>query len=265
MAMSRQLEGKVAIITGGTKGIGGACTRIFAKRGASVVFTSRNAAEGSQMENDLRQEGYNVRYVQCDVLNEDNIADVIQQTIAVFGQLDILVNNAATHISKKMHEYTNEDFDHLINSNLKNYFLHSKYAMPYLIQSKGTIVNIASSTGKVGQYAGSLYAATKGAIIAFTKSVALDYARSPVRVNAILPAYVDTPLLRSWIEQQENPAKTESALGSCHALGVISSSDEIATVAAFLASSDASTITGAIIDADGGATLEYSPAVIDFK
>lgn len=261
----RQLERKVAIVTGGTKGIGGACTRLFAERGAAVVFTSRNADEGRQLEKELRSEGGDVLYVSCDVTRETEIADVFAATLAAYGKLDILVNNAATHISKLLHEYTNEDFDFLINSNFRNYFLHSKYAVPYLKPSRGAIVNIASSTGKVGQYAGSLYAATKGAIISLTKSAALDYARWPIRVNAILPAYVDTPLLQTWIRQQPDPAGTLASLDSRHALGRISTAAEIAAVAAFLASDDASTVTGSIIDADGGATLEYSPAVIDFS
>ena len=263
--MKTQLAGKVAFVSGGTKGIGGDCTRLFAERGASVAFTSRNAEEGRRLMEELRSAGMDVLYIQCDVLHEDQIADAVHRTVSHFGKLDILVNNAATHISKLMHEYDTDDFNHLINSNFRNYFLHSKYAFPYLKETRGNIVNIASSTGKVGQYAGSLYAATKAAIIAFTKSVALDYARIPIRANAILPAYVDTPLLQSGIRQQPDPAKTQASLDVRHALGRISTGREIAAVAAFLASDDASTVTGSIVDADGGATLEYSPAVIDFQ
>jgi meso-butanediol dehydrogenase/(S,S)-butanediol dehydrogenase/diacetyl reductase len=262
--MIKQLDDKVAIITGGTKGIGGACTRLFAERGAKVLFTGRDRNAGLELEGELREKGYEVKFAQCDVSKESDIINIVNQGIEEFNQLDILVNNAATHISKLMHEYTEEDFYTLINTNLRNYFLHSKYTIPHLLKTKGAIVNISSSTGKVGQYAGSLYSATKGAINAFTKSIALDYARSHIRANAILPAYVDTPLLRTWINQQADPVATEQSLANCHALGQISSSEEIAAVAAFLASDDASTITGSIIDADGGATLEYSPAVIKF-
>ncbi|WP_214626001.1 SDR family NAD(P)-dependent oxidoreductase [Paenibacillus agaridevorans] len=263
--MNKQLEGKVAIVTGGTKGIGGACTRLFAERGAKVVFTGRDENTGLELEKELHRNGYEVKFAQCDVSNESDIIHVVNLAVQSFKHIDILVNNAATHISKLMHEYSEEDFNTIINTNLRNYFLHSKYAIPHLLITKGAIVNISSSTGKVGQYAGSLYSATKGAINAFTKSVALDYARSNVRANAILPAYVDTPLLRAWINQQADPVATEQSLSNCHALGHISSSEEIAAVAAFLASDDASTITGSIIDADGGATLEYSPAVIKFR
>lgn len=263
--MSCQLEGKVAIITGGTKGIGAACTRLFLKKGARIVFTSRKQQEGVLLERELRAEGFEATYVSCDVSCASDIEHVIDRTIALYGELHILVNNAATHISKLVHEYTLEDFDTLVYTNLRNYFLHAKYAVPHLRQTKGSIVNIGSSTGKVGQYAGSLYAATKGGIIAFTKSAALDYARVPIRVNAILPAYVDTPLLRQWIDQQPNPKEVAEQLGSMHAQGRISSAMEIAAIAAFLASDEASTMTGAIVDADGGATLEYSPATIRFR
>ncbi|MDF2724237.1 MAG: short-chain dehydrogenase/reductase [Paenibacillus sp.] len=263
--MAGQLAGKVAIVTGGTKGIGAACTKLFLQKGAKVVFTSRRQQEGAELERELREEGFEAAYVNCDVTRASDIEHVIERTVGMYGQIDILVNNAATHISKLMHEYTLDDFDTLIHTNLRNYFLHAKYAVPHLRQTKGSIVNIGSSTGKVGQYAGSLYAATKGGIMAFTKSAALDYARVPIRVNAILPAYVDTPLLRQWIDQQPNPAEVVEQLGNMHALGRISSSLEIAAVAAFLASDEASTVTGAIIDADGGATLEYSPAAIRFR
>lgn len=258
-------EKKGMIVTGGTKGIGAACTRIFAEKGGRVLFTGRNATEGEALEATLLNEGFDVVYAQCDVSVEADIRKVIETAVERFGAIHVLVNNAATHISKIMHEYTLEDFDTLIQTNLRNYFLHAKYAIPHLFNTKGNIVNIGSSTGKVGQYAGSLYAATKGGIMAFTKSVALDYARVPIRVNAVLPAYVDTPLLQSWIEQQPNPQEVIESLGRSHALGRISTSREIASVVAFLASDEASTMTGAIIDADGGATLEYSPAVIQFR
>lgn len=257
--------GKVVIVTGGTKGIGAACTALFLQKGAKVVFTGRNEDDGALLESSLRREGFDARFVRCDVLNVSDIERVIQTAVETYGQLHVLVNNAATHVSKLLHEYSLEDFDLLVNTNLRNYFLHAKFAIPYLRQTKGNIVNIGSSTGKVGQYAGSLYAATKGGIMAFTKSAALDYARVPIRVNAVIPAYVDTPLLQEWISQQPNPAEIAEQLGRMHALGRISSAAEIAAVAAFLASEEASTVTGATIDADGGATLEYSPAMIRYR
>lgn len=261
----RPFERKVILVTGGSKGIGAACTQVFAERGGTVVFTGRNREEGKVLEQSMLREGHQAMYITCDVSVDRDIQRVIDTAIEQFGELHVLVNNAATHISKLMHEYTLEDFDKLIHTNLRNYFLHAKYAIPHLRKTKGNIVNIGSSTGKVGQYAGSLYAATKGAIMAFTKSVALDYARVPIRSNAVLPAYVDTPLLRDWAEQQPNPSQLIAELGRSHALGRISTAREVAAVAAFLASDDASTVTGALIDADGGATLEYSPSAIHFR
>lgn len=257
---------KVVLITGGTKGIGRSCTTLFAEHGAKVIFTGRNSDDGRELQNFLVQmkKQTEVRFVNCDVSDADEIKNLFLYIENKFGELHVLINNAATHISKLAEDYTVEDFEVLIRTNVRNYFLHTKYALPYLKKSRGSIVNISSSTGKVGQFAGSLYSATKGAINSFTKSVAIDYARVPVRVNAILPAYVDTPLLQTWLHQQSNPEEVKRSLGNSHVLGRISHPDEIASLAVFLASDGASTITGAVIDADGGATLEYSPALIPY-
>jgi len=255
---------KVTIITGGTSGIGGACTRIFAERGSKVVFTSNRREEGEELEKQLIKNGYDCKFFECDVVNEEEIIQVIHETVSKYGKVNHLVNNAGVHISKMMDEYTNEDFDRLFTINVKSYFWHMKHAIPYLKKECGSVVNIASATGKVGQYAGSLYAATKGAVMSLTKSAALDYARSPVRVNAILPGFVDTPLLQNWINQQADPELTRKFLGKNQAIGRLTAPEEIARLAAFLASEDASTVTGAIVDADGGATLDYSPATIEY-
>lgn len=259
------LTDKVAIVTGGTAGIGGACTRLFAERGAKVVFTSNRRDEGEKYERELLSDGLECMFIECDVTNEERIIYVINKTVEKHGRVDVLLNNAATHISKMMDEYTNEDFDRLFTTNVKNYFWHIKHAIPYLKESKGAIVNIASATGKVGQYAGSLYASTKGAVMSLTKSVALDYAGFQVRSNAILPGFVDTPLLQKWINQQADPESTKDFVGKNQAIGRLTSPREIAATATFLASEDSSTVTGSIIDADGGATLDYSPAVIEFQ
>ncbi|NEU30200.1 glucose 1-dehydrogenase [bacterium LRH843] len=259
------LENKVSIITGGTAGIGEACTRTFLERGSKVVFTSYAGDEGEQLEKELLESGFDCMFIKCDVSNEEEVKNVIHSTIQKYGRIDVLLNNAGTHISKMIDEYTNDDFDRLFNTNVKGIFWHIKHAAPYLKDTKGAIVNIASATGKVGQYAGALYSSTKGAVMSLTKSVALDYARCPIRVNAILPGFVDTPLLNKWINEQADPEGTRNNVAKNQAIGRLTSPEEIAKVAAFLASSDASTITGAMIDADGGATLDYSPAVIDFN
>lgn len=263
--MQKQFTNKIVAVTGGTKGIGKSCCYIFAEKGAKVVFSSRNAVEGKQMEKDLSLISNDCLFIKCDVLNEEDILNFIRKTVNKYSKIDVLVNNAGTHISKLMDEYSLKDFDCLINTNLRNYFLHCKFAIPYLIESGGNIVNISSATGLLGQYKGSLYSATKAGIIAFTKSIALDYAKYNVRANCVLPASVDTPLTESWCQQQKNPEEVKKVIGNIHPLGrIMIPPEEVASVVCFLASNDACSITGAAIEVDRGASLDYSPAAIEF-
>jgi NAD(P)-dependent dehydrogenase (short-subunit alcohol dehydrogenase family) len=252
-----RLKDKVAIITGSSKGIGEGCARVFAKEGAKVVITSRHEDEGQKMANRINNEGGIAIYIKVDVSNSKLVQNMINKTISEFGKLDILVNNAAYHISKNIEQTSEEEWDFIIDTNLKSVFLCSKYAMPHLRKTKGAIINMSSMVGLVGQSNAGAYSATKGGIIAMTKGMALDFAKGGIRVNCICPGWIETPLVADWFSQQEDEEKAREYIYSAHPLGRIGTIEECGKVALFLSTEDSSFMTGSIITVDGAVTLGY--------
>lgn len=252
-----RLKDKVAIITGSSKGIGQGCARVFAREGAAVVIVSRTAEPGLAMAKEIQDKGGRAIYIQTDVSRSEQVQNMINRTIEAFGRLDILINNAGYHISKNIEETSEEEWDFIINTNLKSVFLCSKYALPHLRKTKGCIINISSMVGLVGQSNAGAYSATKGGIIAMTKGMALDFARDGIRVNCICPGWIRTPLVDDWFSQQPDEQKARDYINSVHPLGRIGTSEECGRIALFLATEDASFMTGSIVTVDGGVTLGY--------
>lgn len=251
------LSGKTAIVTGGGSGIGEAIVRLFAAQGAKIVIADWNEKGASRLADELTSAGYYAAAVKADVSKEDDVQRLIQVTLQRFGQLDVIVNNAAVILPKFLEDIELDEWDRLININLKSVFLMIKHSLPELKKTSGTVVNMASLNGLVGQRMNPVYAATKGGVIAMTKSLALDYAKDGIRVNCICPAGVSTPLLQQWIQEQEDPAATIQALNDMHALGRPASSEEIAQAALYLASPQSGFVTGVALPVDGGASLGY--------
>ncbi|MFC5404115.1 SDR family NAD(P)-dependent oxidoreductase [Cohnella soli] len=251
------LVGKVAIVTGGGSGIGEAIVRLFAEQEAKVVIADWSEQEATRLAEELRLAGKEVIAVKTDVSNGQDVQALIAATIQQFGQLDVLVNNAAVILPKFLEEIEEEEFDRLVRVNLKSVYLTIKHGIGQLRKTRGSIVNMASLNGLVGQKMNPVYAAAKGGVIAMTKSLALDYASDGVRVNCICPAGVSTPLLQQWIQRQDNPTATVQVLNDMHALGRPASSEEIAQAALFLASHQSGFITGVALPVDGGASLGY--------
>ena len=252
-----RLKDKVAIITGSSKGIGQGCARVFAREGAAVVIVSRTAESGLAMVKEIQDKGGRAIYIQTDVSRSEQVQNMINRTIEAFGRLDILINNAGYHISKNIEETSEEEWDFIINTNLKSVFLCSKYALPHLRKTKSCIINISSMVGLVGQSNAGAYSATKGGIIAMTKGMALDFARDGIRVNCICPGWIRTPLVDDWFSQQPDEQKARDYINSVHPLGRIGTSEECGRIALFLATEDASFMTGSIVTVDGGVTLGY--------
>jgi NAD(P)-dependent dehydrogenase (short-subunit alcohol dehydrogenase family) len=173
------------------------------------------------------------------------------------GHLDIVLNNAGTHIPKGAEALSEDEWDFLLTLNLKSAFLTTKYALPALRTSRGVIINMSSLVGLVGQANSVAYCASKGGLIAMTKALALDHAGDGIRVNCVLPAGVRTPLLQNWIDQQPDPAATQRQVDGWHPLGWTASPEEIGRAALFLASADASFVTGVALPVDGGTSLGY--------
>lgn len=170
------LAGKSAIVTGGSSGIGEAIVRLFAANGAKVVIADWNEQEAVRLADELMSSGQHVVSVKSDVSRAADVQSLIQETVQRFGQLDILVNNAAVILPKFIEEVEEAEWDRLLNINLKSVYLTVKHSLPYLKKSRGTIVNMASLNGLIGQKMNPVYAATKGGIVAMTKALALDYA-----------------------------------------------------------------------------------------
>jgi NAD(P)-dependent dehydrogenase (short-subunit alcohol dehydrogenase family) len=195
--------------------------------------------------------------MKCDVTKSSDIQAVVKKTIDTWGKLDILVNNAGYHISKNVEQTTEEEWEFIQNTNLRSTFLFCKYSIPHLRKTKGNIINISSMVGRVGQPNAGAYSATKGGQIAMTKGMAIDFAPDGIRVNVITPGWIQTPLVEDWFSQQADPAAARKYIYGQHPLGRIGTIEECGRLATFLASDDASFITGTIVDIDGGITLGY--------
>ncbi len=251
------LADKVVIVTGGAKGIGLGCARVMAGKGASIVIADVDRAAGSEAQSDLRKAGHQAIYVPTDVTRAEEVENLVQEAVASFGHLDCLLNNAGTHISKTIFDQTEEEWDRLLDINLKGYFLCAKIALPHLVERQGSIVNMSSMVGLVGQSRATAYAASKGGIVAMTKAMALDLAPAGVRVNCICPGWVQTPLVEDWFNQQPDPEQARQYIYSVHPMGRIATVEEIGEAVTFLASDAAAFITGVALPVDGGVTLGY--------
>ena len=249
------LAGKVVLITGGASGIGRECAQAASREGAHIAIADldRRAAERTAAELPHRAIA-----ILCDVSDGTAVERAIRRAIEEFGKLDAVHNNAGiSSPSKPLHETTEAEWDLLQRVNLKSVYWTTRYALPHLIASRGCILNTASMVGVIGQSAHSAYVATKGAMIALTKAMAIDYASFGIRVNAICHAGVWTPMLRQWASEQPDPAEIANYLDSIHALGYCPEGDVIADAAVFLLSEKARFITGCILPVSGGAELGY--------
>lgn len=248
--MSR-LNGKVSIVTGGASGIGAATVLQFVKEGSKVVFADINTEKGKAFEEELRKSGAEVLFVKTDVTKEDQIENLVAKTVETFGKLDILFNNAGIGIIGASHEMSFDAWHKVISINLDAVFLMAKYAIKQMLSNGGgSIVNTASILGHVGQAQTAPYAASKGAVVNLTRTLALEYAKENIRVNAVCPGYIETPLLEALDEEMKNH------LVSLHPIGRLGRAEEIAKAVAFLASDDASFVTGANLLVDGGYTAQ---------
>jgi meso-butanediol dehydrogenase / (S,S)-butanediol dehydrogenase / diacetyl reductase len=241
------LKNKVIFLTGGAAGIGFECAKAYLQEGAKVVVFDKNLSNTEGVDSMVG-----------DVSKAKDVEAAIKKTLKKYGRIDALHNNAGiAHPSKALHETTEKEWDNLININLKSVYFTTKYAFEALKSSKGCILNTSSMVGSMGQALHAAYSATKGGMNALTKSMALDYAPFGIRVNAVAPAGVWTPMLREWAAEQPNPAAIEQYLDDIHALGYCPEGDVIADVCAFLLSDKARFITGCIMPVSGGAELGY--------
>ncbi len=252
-----RLKDKAAIVTGSSKGIGEGIARVFSREGAKVVVVCRTEDAGKKMAEELGASEGRAIFLRTDVTSSESIQSMINATIKTFGKLDILVNNAGYHISKNVEETSEEEWEFIINTNLRSTFLCSKYAIPHLRKTKGNIINISSMVGLVGQPNAGAYSATKGGQIAMSKGMAIDFAPDGIRVNVICPGWIQTPLVEDWFSQQKDPGAARKYIFGQHPLGRIGTIKECGEAALYLASDDATFVTGITLNIDGGITLGY--------
>ena len=252
-----RLANKVALITGGTSGIGQATALLFAREGARVAITGRDEIRGNSVIEQIVKENGQAIFVRADVRNADECRRAVEQTLSTFSRVDILFNNAGVFYPHTTLDCSEEEWDLQIDINLKGTFLMSKQTLPSMIaQGSGVIINNSSGWGIVGGDAAVAYCASKGGIVLLTKAMAIDHGRQGIRVNCICPGDVDTPMLPE--DARLRGLDWQSYLAGCanRPMGRIGTADEIAKAALFLASDDSSFMTGATLVVDGGGTAD---------
>jgi 2-dehydro-3-deoxy-D-gluconate 5-dehydrogenase len=243
------LTGKVAIVTGGNGGIGFGIARGLAKAGANIVIAARQAAKNAQAIAALQETGVKALSVSTDVQDEASVQAMVQATAETFGRMDILVNNAGINIRKAPQDYTLEEWHRVMNTNLTGAFLCSRAIYPYMVKAGGgKIINIGSMTSIFGSSVSPAYAASKGGMVQFTKSLALFWANDNIQVNVILPGWIHTDLTASASPERYNFIRARIPHGRW------GEPDELAGAAVFLASRASDYVTGIALPVDGGYT-----------
>ncbi|HTL74206.1 MAG TPA: SDR family oxidoreductase [bacterium] len=256
--MNTLLKDKVVFLTGGSCGIGRDCAKAYAAAGASVAIV---AIDREGVEKVAAELGPNHLGIVCDVTRDQEVKGAIEQTLARFGRLNAVHNNAGiSQPSKPLHETTDAEWNTLFDVKLKGLLHTTRHAFNALVASKGCILNTSSLVGVIGQEIHAAYTATKGGMNALTKSMALDYTKHGIRVNAVCPAGAWTPMLRQWCAEQPDPDSTEQYLNEIHPLGYCPDGDAIADACVFLISDKARFITGHLMHVSGGAELGYRRA-----
>ena len=251
--MDLELKDKVVLITGGTQGIGGAISRAVALEGGTPVFIGRNSESGGNLQAEFKEKKYQGIFVQGDLNEKDTCKRVVEEVVQKFGKIYALVNNAGANDGVGLETGNPARFATSVYNNLNHYYEMAHYCLPHLKNSRGNILNISSKVAFTGQGGTSGYAAAKGAQLALTREWAAELLPYGIRVNAILPAEVITPLYRSWLDSFEDPKMKLQEINSKIPLGKRMTKDqEIADLAVFLLSERSAHTTGQFLYPDGG-------------
>lgn len=252
-----RLKDRVAVVTGAAMGIGKGIAMVLAREGARVVVADIEEAEGRKTADAIRDAGGQALFVACDVSQEEQVRRLVETTVRHFGGIDILVNNAGIGVYTPVHETTLEAWNRCLAVNLTGVFLCSKYALPYLRRSgHGAIINIASVHAYQNVGGTAPYAASKGGVVALTRVMAIDYAPDNVRVNAVCPGWIDTPLIQRIFRESGDPEGMRQRVAQRQLLRRLGTPEDVGYAVAYLASDEASFVTGTSLFVDSGLTAQ---------
>ncbi|MCY4042243.1 MAG: SDR family NAD(P)-dependent oxidoreductase [Candidatus Dadabacteria bacterium] len=248
-----KLKGKVALITGGSLGLGKATAILFAQEGATVIITGRTEKTLKEAVSEAESKGVKIEYLVSDVAKEEDCKSAVEETVKRHGAVDILFNNAGVLSAASTHEAETEEWDRIFAINVRGTFMMSKYAVPHMLKKgSGCIVNNSSILGLKALPGIAAYTASKGAVTQFTRAMALDYAQQGIRVNAICPGTIVTPMVTGMLDSMEDKQAAEEMFKSFHPMGRLGHPDEIARAVLFLCEDGVDFMTGTMLSVDGG-------------
>jgi NAD(P)-dependent dehydrogenase (short-subunit alcohol dehydrogenase family) len=249
-----RLRDKVALITGSGSGIGKSTALLFSRQGATVIVNDLSDEQGVQTVEEIHQEGGQAIFIQADVTKSIEVKAMVEKVIRTFGKIDILFNNAGISGVGAVHEINEEDWDRVVNVNMKGVFLPTKYVVEHMMRRcEGTIINMSSCIAEIGLMRRAVYSATKGAILAFTKSIQVDYAPYKIRVNALLPGTILTPFVENYLKNSyEDPEQALDSIRKRQLSADLGRPEDVAQAALFLASDESKFMMGSPLYIDGG-------------
>ncbi|BFT74481.1 SDR family NAD(P)-dependent oxidoreductase [Paenibacillus sp. P36] len=249
-----RLQDKIVLITGAGSGIGKSTALLFAQEGATVIVNDLDETKGRETVSEIKDKGGEALFLHADVTNPEHVKTMVETAIAEFGRIDVLFNNAGISGVGAVHEIEPEAWDRIMSINVKGVFLPSKYVLPYMMERKtGSIINMSSCVAEIGLARRVSYAATKGAVLALTKSMQVDYAAYNIRVNALLPGTIFTPFVENYLKTSyDDPTAAIESLKQRQLSGELGKSEDVAKAALFLASDDSKFMMGSPLYIDGG-------------
>ncbi|MEC0230592.1 SDR family NAD(P)-dependent oxidoreductase [Paenibacillus alba] len=252
-----RLQDKVILITGSGSGIGRSSALLFAKEGAQVIVNDLDEGKGTQTVQEITDAGGKAQFIQADVTHADSVKQMVEKIIQEHGRIDVLFNNAGISGVGALHELEPDFWDRIMSINVKGVFLPSKYVIPHMMDRKsGSIINMSSCVAEIGLARRAAYAATKGAVLALSKSMQVDYASYGIRVNALLPGTILTPFVENYLRTSyDDPEVAIASLKTRQLSNDLGRPEDVAQAALFLASDDSKFMMGSPLYIDGGATF----------
>lgn len=252
-----RLKDKIALITGSGSGIGRSSALLFAREGATVIVNDLSVENGEKTVEEIRREGGNAWFIRADVTEPQEVQAMVDEIIRRHGRLDVLFNNAGISGVGALHEVEPDDWDRVVRVNIRGVYLPCKYAIPHMMERRsGTIINMSSALAEIGLARRASYAATKGAVLALTKSMQVDYAPYNIRVNALLPGTIMTPFVENYLRTSyDNPEEAIEGIKKRQLSGELGRPEDVAQAALFLASDESRFVMGAPLYVDGGVTF----------